>query len=111
MVKSNNIIYQYRYSKVIKTGIWVSRLSHVTSVTFCHIDESNEPLDTTDPLIRVELSELIENLSDDDRKVFSLKASGYSIEEIANHMGISKTRVRQRLVRIKRKMEEYIDEI
>ena len=87
-----------------------SHLSHVTSVTFCHIDESNEPLDTTDPLIRVELSELIENLSDDDRKVFILKASGYSIEEIANHMGISKTRVRQRLVRIKRKMEEYIDE-
>jgi len=68
-------------------------------------------LDTTDPLIRVELSELIENLSDDDRKVFILKASGYSIEEIANHMGISKTRVKQRLVRIKRKMEEYIDEI
>jgi len=26
-------------------------------------------------------------------------------------MGISKTRVRQRLSRIKRKMEEYIDEI
>jgi len=68
-------------------------------------------LDTTDPLIRVELSELIENLSDADRKVFILKASGYSIEEIANHMGISKTRVKQRLVRIKRKMEEYIDEI
>ncbi|HOL55509.1 MAG TPA: sigma-70 family RNA polymerase sigma factor, partial [bacterium] len=67
--------------------------------------------DTTDPLIRVELSELIENLSDADRKVFVLKASGYSIEEMANHMGISKTRVRQRLSRIKRKMEEYIDEI
>jgi len=111
MVKSNNIIYQYRYSKVIKTGIWVSQLSHVTSVTFCHIYESNEPLDITDPLIRVEISKFIENLSDADRKVFVLKASGYSIEEMANHMGISKTRVRQRLSRIKRKMEEYIDEI
>ncbi len=72
MVKSNNIIYQYRYSKVIKTGIWVSRLSHVTSVTFCHIYESNEPLDITDPLIRVEISKFIENLSDADRKVFIL---------------------------------------
>jgi len=72
MVKSNNIIYQYRYSKVIKTGIWVSQLSHVTSVTFCHIYESNEPLDITDPLIRVEISKFIENLSDADRKVFIL---------------------------------------
>ena len=76
-------------------------MSHVTSVTFCHIDESNEPLDTTYSIIRVELSELIENLSDADRKVFVLKASGYSIEEMANH----------RLVRIKRKIDEYIDEI
>ncbi|HRR90886.1 MAG TPA: hypothetical protein P5253_01250 [bacterium] len=79
----------------------MSRLSHVTSVTFCHIYESNEPLDITDPLIRVEISKFIENLSDADRKVFVLKASGYSIEEMANH----------RLVRIKRKIDEYIDEI
>jgi len=91
-------------------GCHMSRLSHVTSVTFCHIDESNEPLDTTYSIIRVELSEPLENLSDADRKVFVLKASGYSIEEMANHMGISKTRVRQRLSRIKRKMEKYIDE-
>lgn len=61
-----------------------------------------------DPLLRVELQELFESLNEVDRKVFIFRAKGYTIKEISKYLGISPTRVRQRLARIKRKVEEYV---
>ncbi len=61
-----------------------------------------------DPLLRVEIIEFYESLNKVDKIVFAMKIQGYTVQEIADHLGVSRRRVRQRLERIKKRMEDYI---
>jgi RNA polymerase sigma factor (sigma-70 family) len=61
------------------------------------------------PILRVEFKELIESLSPTDRKVMILRAMGYTSQEIAVFLGVSRRRIRQRLIRIKKMIAEYIE--
>ncbi|MGB9683100.1 MAG: sigma factor-like helix-turn-helix DNA-binding protein [bacterium] len=72
------------------------------------LDEEGILQSYDDPIIRVELKELLENLGPIDRKVMILKAMGYTSQEIANFLGISRRRIRQRLIKIKKMIAEYI---
>jgi len=72
------------------------------------LDEEGLLQSYDDPIIRVELKELLENLSPTDRKVMILKAMGYTSQEIAVFLGVSRRRIRQRLIRIKKMIAEYI---
>lgn len=56
-----------------------------------------------DPLLRVEIQEFYESLNRVDRIVFAMKIQGYTVQEIADYLGVSRRRVRQRLERIKRR--------
>lgn len=56
-----------------------------------------------DPLLRVEIQEFYESLNRVDRIVFAMKIQGYTVQEIADYLGVSRKRVRQRLERIKRR--------
>jgi len=72
------------------------------------LDEEGLLQSYDDPIIRVEFKELLENLSPTDRKVMILKAMGYTSQEIAVFLGVSRRRIRQRLIRIKKMIAEYI---
>ena len=61
-----------------------------------------------DPVLKAELNELYESLNDIDKIVFSLKFYGYTSQEIADYLGVSRRRIRQRLKRIKILMDEYV---
>jgi len=61
-----------------------------------------------DPALKAELQELYESLNDIDKIVFSLKFYGYTSQEIADYLGVSRRRIRQRLKRIKILMDEYV---
>jgi len=65
--------------------------------------------DKSSPIVRAELKELFESLNETDRKVFILRAKGYTIKEIAESLNVSRTRVRERLSRIKRRIAEYVE--
>ncbi len=67
-----------------------------------------EIADRYDPVLKAELQEFYESLTDVDKIVFSLKVQGYTSQEIADYLGVSRRRVRQRLKRIKILMDEYV---
>ena len=67
-----------------------------------------EIADRYDPVLKAELQEFYESLNEVDRIVFSLKVQGYTSQEIADYLGVSRRRIRQRLKRIKILMEEYV---
>jgi RNA polymerase sigma factor (sigma-70 family) len=73
------------------------------------LDGIIEIADGESPIVRAELKELFESLNETDRKVFILRAKGYTIKEIAESLNVSKTRVRERLSRIKRRIAEYVE--
>jgi len=67
-----------------------------------------EIADRYDPVLKAELQEFYESLTDVDKIVFSLKVQGYTSQEIADYLGVSRRRIRQRLKRIKILMDEYV---
>ena len=67
-----------------------------------------EIADRYDPVLKAELQEFYESLTEVDKIVFSLKVQGYTSQEIADYLGVSRRRVRQRLKRIKILMDEYV---
>jgi len=67
-----------------------------------------EIADRYDPVLKAELQEFYESLNEVDRIVFSLKVQGYTSQEIADYLGVSRRRIRQRLKRIKILMDEYV---
>ncbi|HPC76710.1 MAG TPA: sigma factor-like helix-turn-helix DNA-binding protein [bacterium] len=68
-----------------------------------------EIADRYDPVLKAELQEFYESLNEVDRIVFSLKVQGYTSQEIADYLGVSRRRIRQRLKRIKILMDEYVE--
>ncbi len=68
-----------------------------------------EIADRYDPVLKAELQEFYESLTDVDKIVFSLKVQGYTSQEIADYLGVSRRRIRQRLKRIKILMDEYVE--
>jgi RNA polymerase sigma factor (sigma-70 family) len=67
-----------------------------------------EIADRYDPVLKAELQEFYESLTEVDKIVFSLKVQGYTSQEIADYLGVSRRRIRQRLKRIKILMDEYV---
>jgi len=67
-----------------------------------------EIADRYDPVLKAELQEFYESLTEVDKIVFSLKVQGYTSQEIADYLGVSRRRIRQRLKRIKIQMDEYV---
>ena len=68
-----------------------------------------EIADRYDLVLKAELQEFYESLTDVDKIVFSLKVQGYTSQEIADYLGVSRRRIRQRLKRIKILMDEYVE--
>lgn len=78
-------------------------------IIYVDIENLLEIVDKYDPIIRVELQEFYESLNEVDKIVFALRVKGYTTQEIADYLGVSRRRIRQRLERIKKTLKEYVE--